>query len=180
MPTLQRLLLLQEFLATPQVKITFGQLKGWSCARLCQHTQSVSVSSCPTLSWYALKCPWHDLAAISYPRTSHLSLSSGRDFTRQVGFRPSSTYVCAAPENVPFCHSNCQLISFIFLIFRLALLRDWCRLSPAARSSFAYFFASWSANSFPSIPAWPGLIGGCSSVNGQSSGSVTCRSATWW
>ena len=59
---------------------------------------------------------------------SLFSLSSGRDFASEVGFRPSSTYACAALEKVPFC----QLISFIFLIFRLALLKDWYRLSSAA------------------------------------------------
>ena len=90
----------------------------------------MSVSSCPNLSWYALKCPWPDLAATSHPWASLLSLSSGRHFVREVGFMPISTYVCAAPAHVSFCHSNCQLMSFIFLIFRFALLRDWCRLSP--------------------------------------------------
>ena len=42
----------------------FMQLKGWSCACFCLHTQYVSVSSCPNLLWYALKCPGLDLAAI--------------------------------------------------------------------------------------------------------------------
>ena len=134
--------------------LAFGQLKRWSCACFCPHTQYVSVSSCPNLSWYALKCPWPDLAAISHPWTSLFSLSLGRDFARKVGFRPNFTYACAAPEKFLFCHSNSQLLPFAFLSFCLALLRDWAW---SCFATYAHFFTSWSANSFPSIPAWPGI-----------------------
>ena len=142
----------------------------------------MSVPSCPNLSLYALKCPWPDLAAISHPWTSLFSLSSGRDFAREVGFRPNSTYVCAAPGKVPFCHSNCQLVSIIFLIFRLALLIDWSRLSSAAEGSYEYFFASWSTNSFPSIPVWPGIHWTVSSLpvwSQPSAKSLNCLKTFW-
>ncbi len=119
-----------------------AQLNGCSCDRFCPHTQFESVPSCPNLLWYALKCPWPDLAAISHPWTSLLSFSSRRDFACEVGFRPSSTYVCAAPENALFSHSDCQLASLFLLIFRLALLTDCCKLSPVAGGRFACFFAS--------------------------------------
>lgn len=76
-----------------------AQLNGWNCACFCPHSQFVeSVSSCPNLSWYAAKCPWPDLAAISHPWISLLNLSSGRDFAREVGLRPRSKYVCVAVE----------------------------------------------------------------------------------
>lgn len=61
------------------------QLKG------CPHKPCVPVSSCPNLSWYALMCPWPDLAATSHPWTSLCRLSSGRDFVHEVGSRPNST-----------------------------------------------------------------------------------------
>ncbi len=91
-----------------------------------------------------------------HPWTSLFGLSSGRDFAREVGFRPNSTYDCATPVKFPFYHSNSQLLSFVFLIFRLAL-RDWTGSRSAARGSFAHFFAYWSASSFLSIPAWLGI-----------------------
>lgn len=147
-PTLQKLLFLQEFLAPPQVPVAsvpfctiganlcslaFGQLRRWSCAPFCPHSQYVSVSSCPNLSWYALEYPWPDLAAMSHPWASLFNLNLEKAFfAREVGFKPNSTYVCAALENVSFCHSNCQSMSFIILIFRLALLRDWSRLDSSA------------------------------------------------
>lgn len=107
------------------------------------------------------------------------SLNLGREFTCEVGLRPNSTYVRAALEKYLFCHSNSQFLSFAFVIFLLALLRDWTWSRSVARGTFALFLVSWlrewtrsravakgqlcallvswSANSFPSIPEWPGI-----------------------
>lgn len=64
-------------------------------------------------------------------------------------------YVCAALENILFYRFNCQLMFFIILIFRLALLMDWYKLSLVTKGYFAYFLASRLVNSFFLIPAWP-------------------------
>lgn len=77
-----------------------------------------------------------------YPRTYLSNLSSKREFAREVGFSPQFHVPLWRSRKFSLCRSSCQLLAFIFPIFRLALLRDWPCLNPAAGSSFAPFFAS--------------------------------------
>lgn len=49
-PTLVKLLLLQQFPAPPHVPLAF--------LAFCRYTQYRSVSSNPNLSWHVAKCPW--------------------------------------------------------------------------------------------------------------------------
>ncbi len=64
----------------------------------------IAKSVCINLSWYAPKCPLPDQAAISHHWTSLFSLSLGRDFAREVGFRLNSKLPqipCTVARGVP-------------------------------------------------------------------------------
>lgn len=75
-----------------------------------------------------------------------LSFSLGRNFAHKVSFRPNSIYMWTALKNVPFYHFTYQLTSFIFFMYYLALLKDWCQLTLIAWGRFAYFLMTWLIN----------------------------------
>lgn len=65
------------------------------------HGLIIAQSVCINLSWYAPKCPWPDLAAISHHWTSPFSLSLGRDFAREVANSKLSQIPCTVARGVP-------------------------------------------------------------------------------
>lgn len=85
---------------------------------------------------------FYPFVSLLYDATKVFSLNLGRKFACEVGLRPNSTYACAALEKYLFCHSNSQFLSFAFLIFLLALLRDWTWSCSVARGTFALFLVS--------------------------------------